>query len=196
MSILLRLQRTTGRGVIDLRAADLFPEPRIPAQTIEVVGPLDVAAVRGAAAHRLLEVVERLLDVARGGVVVGDVLGQVGAPDASYFRTLGTLFAATYDWMGQLLGARVFASLAALPFYYLLYRSKLLPRFISVWGLIGAPLYLASGLLAMFGLVDPLSPILVLLFLPAALLEMVLAVWLIVKGFNSSAFARLERADQ
>jgi len=112
---------------------------------------------------------------------------QAGAPDAFYFQTLGALLVATYDWMGQLLGARVFASLAALPFYYLLYQSQLLPRWISVWGLIGAPLYLASGLLAMFGLVDPLSPILVLLFLPAALLEMVLAVWLIVKGFNSSA---------
>ena len=50
-----------------------------------------------------------------------------------------------------------------------------------------ATFYLASGLLAMFGLVDPLSPVLVVLFLPAALLEMVLAVWLIVKGFNSAA---------
>jgi hypothetical protein len=111
---------------------------------------------------------------------------QTGAPDVAYFQTLGVLFVKTYDWMGQLLGARVFASLAALPFYYLLYQSKLLPRFISIWGLVGAPLYLASGLLAMFGLVDPLSPILVLMFLPAALLEMVLAVWLIVKGFNSA----------
>ena len=98
---------------------------------------------------------------------------QAGAPDAAYLYTLGALFKATYDWMGQLLGARVLASLAALPFYYLLYRSRLVPRFISVWGLIGAPLYLASGLLAMFDVVDPLSPVLVLLFLPAALLEMV-----------------------
>jgi hypothetical protein len=92
---------------------------------------------------------------------------------------------AAYDW-NQLLGPRVFASLAAVPFYYLLYQSKLLPRWISVWGLIGAPLYLASGLLGMFGLLDPASPILILLFLPAALLEMVMAVWMIVKGFNSS----------
>jgi hypothetical protein len=111
---------------------------------------------------------------------------QAAAPDASYFIPVGTGLLAAYDW-NQLLGPRVFASLAALPFYYLLYQSKLLPRWISVWGLLGAPLYLASGLLGMFGLVDPFSPILVLLFLPAALLEMVLAVWLIVKGFNTSA---------
>jgi len=110
---------------------------------------------------------------------------KAAAPDAS-FHTLGTGLLAIYDW-NQLLGPRVLASLAALPFYYLLFQSKLLPRWISVWGLIGAPLYLASGLLPMFGLVDPSSSILVLLFIPAALLEMVLAIWLISKGFNSSA---------
>ncbi len=107
----------------------------------------------------------------------------VSAPDTSYFMPVGSGLLAAYDW-NQLLGPRVFASLAAVPFYYLLYQSKLLPRWISVCGLIGAPLYLASGLLGMFGLLEPTSPILILLFLPAALLEMVMAVWLIVKGFN------------
>ncbi|MFC1878769.1 DUF4386 domain-containing protein [Chloroflexota bacterium] len=111
---------------------------------------------------------------------------QAGAPDSSNFLPVGAGLLAAYDF-SQLLGPRVLASLAALPFYYLLYQSELLPRWISVWGFIGAPLYLASGLLGIFGLVDPLSPILVLLFLPAAILEMVLAVWLIVKGFNTSA---------
>jgi len=106
------------------------------------------------------------------------------APNASNFLPVGSGLLAAYDWT-QLLGPRVFASLAAVPFYYLLYQSKLLPRWISVWGLIGAPLYLASGLIGMFDLLDPASPILIVLFIPAALLEMVMAVWLIVKGFNS-----------
>jgi len=106
-------------------------------------------------------------------------------PDAS-FQILGSSLMAVRTWT-DLLGARVFASLAGLPFYYLLYQSKLLPRWISVWGLIGVPLYFASGLLAMFNLVDPLSSILIILFLPIALVEMVLAVWLIIKGFNSFA---------
>lgn len=114
--------------------------------------------------------------------------GSAVGADATYFLPVGTGLRAIYDW-NQLLGPRVFASLAAVPFYYLLYQSKLLPRWISVWGLIGAPLYLASGLLAIFGLVDPSSPLSILLFIPAALLEMVLAVWLIVKGFNSVAIA-------
>jgi hypothetical protein len=68
-------------------------------------------------------------------------------------------------------------------FYYLLYQSKLIPRWLSGWGLIGAILVLAVGLLAMFGL-D-----LGFLWAPLAVQEMVLAVWLIVKGFNPSAIA-------
>ena len=105
--------------------------------------------------------------------------------DTAYFIPLGTGLLAAYDWT-QLLGPRILAALAALPFYYLLYRSKLIPRWLSVWGLVGAPLYLASGLLGMFGL-DPYSEISILMFLPHALNEMVLAVWLIIKGFNSSS---------
>jgi len=67
----------------------------------------------------------------------------------------------------------------------LLYQAKLLPRWISIWGLLGAPLYFASGMLSLIGLIEPTSPFSILLFIPAALLEMVMAVWLIVKGFNS-----------
>ncbi len=107
------------------------------------------------------------------------------APDVSLYKPAAVGLLAVYDW-AQLLGPRIFASLAALPFYLLLFQTKLLPRWISTWGLVGMPLYFASGLLPMFGLIDPTSPILIMLFLPAAILEMVLAVWLIVKGFNQT----------
>jgi len=73
---------------------------------------------------------------------------------------------------------------------YLLYQSKLIPRFISVWGLIGAALVLAAGLLGMFAL-SPASTISTFLVLPIWVQEMVLAVWLIVKGFKPSAIASL-----
>ncbi|MCX9009814.1 MAG: DUF4386 domain-containing protein [Candidatus Methanoperedens sp.] len=108
-----------------------------------------------------------------------------GAPDTSYFQTLGTLLLAVREWGGGVFSTIVF-SLSALILNYILYRSKLIPRWLSGWGLIGATLYLGSGFLPLFGH-DPRSTIYLLMEAPLALQEMVLAVWLIVKGFNPSA---------
>jgi hypothetical protein len=101
------------------------------------------------------------------------------SPDTSYFQTFGTLLQS----VAQLpMGVFVF-SLGALMIYYLFYQSKLIPRWLSVWGLIGAILYLAVPLIFMFG------SKLEILYAPLAVQEMVMAVWLIVKGFNPSAIA-------
>jgi hypothetical protein len=67
---------------------------------------------------------------------------------------------------------------------YLLYQSKLVPRWLSVWGLAGAILSFANYSPQFFG-IDSIE----ILFYPIALQEMVFAVWLIVKGFNPSAIA-------
>jgi hypothetical protein len=108
---------------------------------------------------------------------------QAGAPDAPHFQTLGAVLLKAGDQMVSILN--IVFSLGALMIYYLFHQSKLLPRWISIWGLIGAVLYLASGLSAMFG-VD-----LGFLMAPLALQEMVMAVWLIVKGFDGSAITSL-----
>ena len=112
---------------------------------------------------------------------------KAGAPDASYFQSLGTLLLAARDWAG-VLGSFAFI-LGALMYYYIFYQSKLIPRWLSVWGLIGVPLWIAAELLIMFGLIESFSTNAILLDLPIAVNEMVLAVWLIVKGFNPSAIA-------
>ena len=73
--------------------------------------------------------------------------------------------------------------LGALMFYVVLYQSRLVPRWLSVWGLVGAVLYIVAPLGSMFQLS------LGFFMAPLALQEMVLAVWLIAKGFNPSAIA-------
>ena len=73
--------------------------------------------------------------------------------------------------------------LGALMFYVLLYQSRLVPRWLSTWGLVGAALYIVAPLGSVFGLS------LGFFMAPLALQEMVMAVWLIVKGFNPSAIA-------
>jgi len=109
---------------------------------------------------------------------------KAGAPDASYFQTGGTVLiaASNYAWM---LGQSVFC-IGVLMLNYLLYQSRRIPRWLSVWGFIGAPLMLVAGfLLLVEG--DPNSPLSTVLYAPLALQEMVFALWLIVKGFNPSA---------
>jgi hypothetical protein len=105
-----------------------------------------------------------------------------GAPDASYYQTLGTLLIAAGDW-AFLLGFGVAFTLSALILNFVLYQSKLVPRWLSVWGFVGATLLWVYYLLQFFSINQEI------LFLPIAVQEMVFAVWLIVKGFNSSAIA-------
>ena len=106
---------------------------------------------------------------------------SAGAPEASSFQALGTLLLAERSWAFQMVS--ITFGLSALLFYYTLYQSKLVPRFISIWGFIGAALVLANTLLDMFSLTVPNLGVLMLLN------ELFLGVWLIVKGFNPSAIA-------
>jgi hypothetical protein len=70
-----------------------------------------------------------------------------------------------------------------------LYQSKLIPRWLSLWGFIGAALIVLYGLFGIFGLATSLNSIFTLLAMPIFVQEMVFAVWLIFKGFNPSAIA-------
>jgi hypothetical protein len=72
-------------------------------------------------------------------------------------------------------------------FYVLLYRSRIAPRWISAWGLVAIPFYLAADLLAIYGVLDANAPEQVLMFMPMAVQEMVLAVWMIARGFRPAA---------
>ena len=108
---------------------------------------------------------------------------KAGAPDVSYFQTGGTLLLAASDWAFSL-GLGLIFTLSALILNYSLYQSKLIPRWLSGWGLVGATLVFALTLLEFFSI--NLTEI---LNFPIALQEMVFAVWLIFKGFNSSAIA-------
>jgi hypothetical protein len=67
----------------------------------------------------------------------------------------------------------------------LLYRARLVPRVIATWGLAGALLHLLSSVPVIFGVLAPRSALVVALAAPIALNEMVLAGWLLVRGFSA-----------
>ena len=72
-------------------------------------------------------------------------------------------------------------------FYALLYRSRIAPRWISAWGLVAIPFYVAAYVLPLYGVFDVDAPAQVLMYTPLAVQEMVLAVWMITRGFRPAA---------
>ena len=101
---------------------------------------------------------------------------------------LGSLLLVLRDW-SLVIGTLIFLGLGGMSLNYLLYHSKLIPRWLSIWGLIGAALVLLYGLLSLFSFSPALMSTLNLLAAPIAVQEMVFAVWIIIKGFNPESIA-------
>lgn len=121
-------------------------------------------------------------------LTVSEIYVKAGAADAAHLQTLGAVLTAAKDWT-EIWGALVF-SIGGLMIYALFYQTRLVPRWLSAWGLIGAALYFVAYLAAMFGPLHVAPSIglgIGLLLVPTAIQEMVFAVWLIVKGFNAPA---------
>jgi len=106
-------------------------------------------------------------------------------PNVISFLTAGKLLVTVHNWT-FLFGPNLALGPSTLMMSYLLYKSKLVPRFIYVLGLGGGSLILACALLVMFGVFPQISVWGGLFAIPVFLYEMILAVWLIGKGFNSS----------
>jgi hypothetical protein len=74
---------------------------------------------------------------------------------------------------------------------FLLFKSRLVPRALSLIGLVGGPVLIAGYLAILFGLIGQHAPLAGLSAVPVALFEFSLGVWLTVKGFNKSAASEL-----
>jgi hypothetical protein len=108
--------------------------------------------------------------------------------DASNFQNIGNSIQSVIYWVDHagLIYLAVFA-IGGLMIYSAFYKSKLIPRWLSIWGLVGAVTILAASVIATFEIFPEL--IAVLLMMIIALQEQAMAIWLIVKGFNKSAIA-------
>jgi hypothetical protein len=115
-----------------------------------------------------------------------------GSGDLSAFEASGTLLLEARDWTFAM-GAGLAFNLSALLLNYILYRSRLVPRWLSVWGFLGAALWMVVWFPQIYGVE---LGVLELAFLPIALQEMVFAVYLIVRGFDSAAITDLTEAPE
>lgn len=117
---------------------------------------------------------------------------SAGAADAVLFQGLGAFLTQAGYWTEHIL-ALVF-TIGALMLYWLFFKTRLIPRWLALWGFIGAILYFAAPIANMF---DPQHPALSLgvkwgnLMAPLAIQEMVFALWMIIKGFDPSAVVSL-----
>ena len=125
-------------------------------------------------------------------LTVSEIYGKTGATDAFIFQTLGSMVIAAGHWI-QMINGIVF-SVGTLMIFTLFYQTRLIPRWLSGWGLIGAVLYFIAEIVSMLSPLHTSPDIGVgigLLIIPTAIQEMVFAVWMIVKGFNRQNIAAL-----
>ena len=107
---------------------------------------------------------------------------KAAGSDASFLQALSSVF-----MEGQLYAYNFgmsFVGIASLMLCYTLYRAKLVPRILAVWGLVGYAIILCGSVLEVLGF-----NLLTIHAIPGGLWELFIGVWLIVKGFNPSAFA-------
>jgi hypothetical protein len=105
------------------------------------------------------------------------------ASDPASLRTVGDAFLDVRE-QAALVGVFAFC-VGGFLYSYLFYRSRLVPRWLSGWGIGAVILLFLACLLALFSQKELTTY--TILALPLAVQEMVLAVWLIAKGFNPSA---------
>jgi len=105
-----------------------------------------------------------------------------GSP--AYMLTLGNLTFQSMDYVGSVLHMLAFC-FGGILFYSLLYQSGIVPRAFSIWALITVLPCLAGTLLAVFGTQAPFF-----IYLPYAPFELVIAIWILVKGVKAGSETR------
>lgn len=107
------------------------------------------------------------------------------ASDLLYLHFFGDALKLGRD-LANHVGVMLATGLGNLILFYMFYKTKLIPRWLSSWGLIGNTLAMLASFLILFRLIDVITPHFIGLTIPLVLQEIVLAIWLIVKGFNAS----------
>jgi hypothetical protein len=105
--------------------------------------------------------------------------------DPAALDTVGRALVAVHDWTFLLGPGFVVGIGNGLMLGYLMYRSGLVPRRMAMLGLVGGPLVCASGIVVLFGGIEPGSAGQFVATIPEFIWELSLGVYLIAKGFKS-----------
>ena len=143
----------------------------------------------GYALFRLLEVVFILIGVVSMLTIVklSHESATLSGHDLSSLQASGNVLKTIYSW-AFVLGPHFMLGINTFIYSSIFYQAKLLPGKLSFIGMLGAVLIFLAAVLELFGAIPHFSPQIILLALPIAVYEMVLAGWLIIKGFNKVAY--------
>jgi len=156
-----------------------------------ILKPHGEALALGVISFRVMEGTLQLVSAISTAVLLAlsQEFVRAGSPADSFFQPAAAVVMSVREWLSN--GFYLFPwCVAAFIYYTVFYRTRLLPRWLSAWGLLSLLLMLIGALAGMFGLIDAFSPPQMLLMLPIMLQEMVLAVWLIVKGYSPAEMAK------
>lgn len=117
---------------------------------------------------------------------------QAGDANPGILVAIGKSLVAIHDWTFRLGPGVVVGAGNGLILGYMMWKSRLVPRFLSIFGLIGGPALLAAGIAVVLGTIDAGSGPQVIATLPEFIWELSLGVWLLVRGFNVPALAALD----
>jgi len=117
---------------------------------------------------------------------LSQIFNTAGNPVSSYFQTIGELLRNGRDWMNHI-GMILPWTIGGFLLYFSFLKMKLIPVWLSIWGLIGSTLVLIGTILLMFDIIKIITPIYFAMMIPTGLFELVLAIYLFVKGFSPLA---------
>lgn len=108
-----------------------------------------------------------------------------------HLLSIGLLLQTFHRWTAML-GPNLMLGLNTFLYSSLLFKTRLVPKPLAIFGMVTAVLVFIAGLLEMFGIVEPFTALKGLIALPVGVYEMSLAVWLIVKGFDQQTLGKLK----
>lgn len=117
---------------------------------------------------------------------------HAGAADPASLTVAGQALVALHDWTFRLGPGVVVGVGNGLILGFMMWQTRLVPRALSILGLVGGPVLLAAGFAVVFGVIEAGSVPQAIATIPEFFWELILGVWLLVRGFSPAALAALD----
>jgi hypothetical protein len=125
-------------------------------------------------------------------LALGTLRAQAGDADPAALTVVGQALVALHDWTFRMGPGVVVGFGNGIILGYMMWKTRLMPRFLSILGLVGGPALLAGSAGVMLGYFDFGSTVHSLSVVPEFLWELLLGVWLLARGFAPAALDQLD----